>query len=59
VPDLVTAAGGLPVAARAGAPSVQTSWAAIREQDPALASVFHPGPYPLAHQVPSAGRASG
>jgi iron complex transport system substrate-binding protein len=46
VPDLVTAAGGLPVAARAGAPSVQTSWAAIREQDPDLASVSHPRAVP-------------
>jgi iron complex transport system substrate-binding protein len=36
VPDLVTAAGGQPVAARPGAPSVQTSWAAVAEAEPDL-----------------------
>jgi iron complex transport system substrate-binding protein len=39
VPDLVTAAGGQPVAARPGVPSVQTSWAAIRAAEPDLAVV--------------------
>ena len=49
VPDLVTAAGGLPVAAGAGAPSVQTSWAAIREQDPDLVVVA-----PCGYHLPGA-----
>lgn len=39
VPDLVTAAGGLPVAARAGVPSVQTSWPAVAEAAPDLVVV--------------------
>jgi iron complex transport system substrate-binding protein len=39
VPDLVTAAGGLPVAARPGAPSVQTSWAAVTAAAPDLVVV--------------------
>jgi iron complex transport system substrate-binding protein len=39
VPDLVTAAGGLPVAARPGMPSVQTSWSAIGEAGPDLVVV--------------------
>jgi iron complex transport system substrate-binding protein len=34
VPDLVSAAGGTPVVARPGAPSVQTTWADISEADP-------------------------
>jgi iron complex transport system substrate-binding protein len=34
VPDLVTAAGGLPVAARPGAMSVQTSWPAVTAAAP-------------------------
>ncbi len=34
VPDLVMAAGGQPVAARPGAPSVQTSWSAIAAAAP-------------------------
>jgi iron complex transport system substrate-binding protein len=59
VPDLVTAAGGLPVAARGGAPSVQTSWAAIREQDPDLVVVapcgYHlPGALEQAREVVAA-----
>jgi len=49
VPDLVTAAGGLPVAADAGAPSVQTSWAAIREQGPDLVIVA-----PCGYHLPGA-----
>jgi iron complex transport system substrate-binding protein len=39
VPDLVTAAGGLPVAARPGAPSVQTSWAGILVDNPEVVVV--------------------
>ena len=39
VPDLVTAAGGLPVAARAGGPSVQTTWADIAAAEPDLVVV--------------------
>ena len=39
VPDLVTAAGGEPVAARPGAPSVQTSWADIAAAGPELVVV--------------------
>jgi iron complex transport system substrate-binding protein len=39
VPDLVTAAGGVPVAARPGAPSVQTSWADIAAAGPELVVV--------------------
>ncbi|HEY6278170.1 MAG TPA: ABC transporter substrate-binding protein [Streptosporangiaceae bacterium] len=39
VPDLVTAAGGEPVAARAGAPSEQTSWEAIAAAAPDLVVV--------------------
>jgi iron complex transport system substrate-binding protein len=36
IPDLVSAAGGRPVAARAGAPSVPTTWAAIAGAEPEL-----------------------
>jgi iron complex transport system substrate-binding protein len=39
VPDLVTAAGGRPVAARPGAASEQTSWAAVTEAAPDLVVV--------------------
>jgi iron complex transport system substrate-binding protein len=39
VPDLVTAAGGEPVAARPGAPSVQTSWADISAAGPEVVVV--------------------
>jgi iron complex transport system substrate-binding protein len=39
VPDLVTAAGGRPVAARPGAPSVQTTWAGIAAEAPDLVVV--------------------
>jgi iron complex transport system substrate-binding protein len=39
VPDLVAAAGGLPVAARPGAPSVQTSWASVTAAAPDLVVV--------------------
>lgn len=36
IPDLITAAGGVPVAARPGIPSVQTTWAQIAAADPDL-----------------------
>ena len=39
IPDLITAAGGTPVAARPAAPSVQTSWAAIAAAAPDLVIV--------------------
>jgi iron complex transport system substrate-binding protein len=39
VPDLVTAAGGRPVAARPGGPSVPTSWEQIAAEQPELAVV--------------------
>lgn len=39
IPDLVSAAGGQPVAARPGAPSVPTSWAAIAAEAPELVIV--------------------
>jgi iron complex transport system substrate-binding protein len=39
VPDLVTAAGGQPVAARAGVPSVQTTWALVTAAAPDLVVV--------------------
>jgi iron complex transport system substrate-binding protein len=39
VPDLVTAAGGTPVAARAGEPSAQVNWAEIAAAAPDLAVV--------------------
>jgi iron complex transport system substrate-binding protein len=39
VPDLVTAAGGLPVPAMPGRPSVQTSWAEVAAQAPDLVIV--------------------
>jgi iron complex transport system substrate-binding protein len=39
IPDLVTAAGGQPVAARPGRPSVQTSWDQIAAAEPEVAIV--------------------
>jgi iron complex transport system substrate-binding protein len=39
VPDLIAAAGGQPVAARAGAPSVQTTWAGVAGEAPDLVVV--------------------
>jgi iron complex transport system substrate-binding protein len=39
VPDLVRAAGGLPVAGRAGRPSVQTTWAEMAAAEPDLVVV--------------------
>jgi len=49
VPDLVTAAGGQPVAARPGAPSVQTSWPAIAAAAPDLVVVA-----PCGYHLPGA-----
>ncbi len=49
VPDLVTAAGGQPVTAEAGAPSVQTSWAAIAAAAPDLVVVA-----PCGYHLPGA-----
>jgi iron complex transport system substrate-binding protein len=54
VPDLVTAAGGQPVAARAGAPSEQTSWQAIAAASPDLV-VVAPCGYHLAGAAAQAG----
>jgi len=53
VPDLVRAAGGVSVADRPGAPSVQTSWAEIGAQDPDLV-VVAPCGYHLAGAVEQA-----
>lgn len=39
IPDLITAAGGLPVAARPGVPSVETTWAEIAAAEPDLVLV--------------------
>ncbi|MGO9162929.1 MAG: ABC transporter substrate-binding protein, partial [Streptosporangiaceae bacterium] len=39
IPDLVTAAGGQPVAARPGAPSVATTWAEIAAEEPEIVVV--------------------
>ncbi len=49
VPDLVTAAGGQPVTAEPGAPSVQTSWAAIAAAAPDLVVVA-----PCGYHLPGA-----
>jgi iron complex transport system substrate-binding protein len=49
VPDLVTAAGGLPVAARPGVPSAQTSWASVRAAAPDLVVVA-----PCGYHLPGA-----
>jgi iron complex transport system substrate-binding protein len=57
VPDLVTAAGGQPVAARAGAPSQQTSWQAIAAASPDLV-VVAPCGYHLAGAAAQAGTAA-
>jgi iron complex transport system substrate-binding protein len=56
VPDLVTAAGGLPVAAAAGMPSTQTTWADIAAADPDLV-VVAPCGYHLAGAAEQAGLA--
>jgi len=48
--DLITAAGGQPVAARAGVPSVQTTWAAVAGEAPDLV-VVAPCGYHLAGAV--------
>jgi len=49
IPDLVSAAGGRPVAARPGAPSVPTSWAAIAAAAPELILVA-----PCGYHLPGA-----
>ena len=49
IPDLVSAAGGTPVAARPGVPSVSTSWAAITAQAPELVIVA-----PCGYHLPGA-----
>ena len=49
VPDLVTAAGGLPVAAHPGAPSVRASWAEITAAAPDLVVVA-----PCGYHLPGA-----
>jgi iron complex transport system substrate-binding protein len=49
IPDLVSAAGGQPVAARAGVPSVPTSWAAIAAAAPELIVVA-----PCGYHLPGA-----
>jgi iron complex transport system substrate-binding protein len=56
VPDLVTAAGGLPVAAAAGMPSAQTTWADIAAAEPDLV-VVAPCGYHLAGAAGQAGPA--
>jgi iron complex transport system substrate-binding protein len=53
IPDLIVAAGGLPVAARPGAQSVQTTWAAIADSAPELV-VVAPCGYHLAGAVDQA-----
>jgi iron complex transport system substrate-binding protein len=56
IPDLVTAAGGLPVAARPGVPSVQTTWAAVAAEAPDVIIVAPCG-YHLPGAVEQAGAA--
>jgi iron complex transport system substrate-binding protein len=58
VPDLVTAAGGLAVAARPGVPSVQTSWPALAAAGPDLV-VVAPCGYHLAGAAEQAHLAAG
>ena len=53
IPDLITAAGGEPVAARPGAPSVQTDWAAIAAAGPDVVIVAPCG-YHLADAIEQA-----
>jgi len=53
IPDLITAAGGRPVAARPGQPSVQTDWAAIAAAEPELVIVAPCG-YHLAGAIEQA-----
>jgi len=54
IPDLVTAAGGVPVAARPGRPSVPTTWSAIAADAPDVVIVAPCG-YHLAGAVEHAG----
>jgi iron complex transport system substrate-binding protein len=56
IPDLVSAAGGEPVAARPGVPSVQTTWEAVAAAAPDLVLVAPCG-YHLAGAVEQAGTA--
>lgn len=49
IPDLVTAAGGLPVAGRPGMPSVQTSWSAVAAEAPDVVIVA-----PCGYHLPGA-----
>ncbi len=49
IPDLVTTAGGEPVAARPGTPSVQTTWDAVAAEDPDLVIVA-----PCGYHLPGA-----
>ena len=53
IPDLVSTAGGQPVAARPGAPSAQTNWAVIAEAAPDLV-VVAPCGYHLAGAIEQA-----
>jgi len=50
IPDLVTAAGGVPVASRPGRPSVQTTWSAIAADAPDVV-IVSPCGYHLAGAV--------
>jgi iron complex transport system substrate-binding protein len=56
IPDLVTAAGGEPVAARPGTPSVQTSWGAVAAEGPDVVIVAPCG-YHLAGAIEQAAAA--
>jgi iron complex transport system substrate-binding protein len=58
VPDLVAVAGGRPVAARPGRPSVQTNWAAVAAAEPDLV-VVAPCGYHLAGAAEQALAAAG
>jgi iron complex transport system substrate-binding protein len=53
IPDLITAAGGLPIAARPGEPSVQTTWPEIAAAEPDLILVAPCG-YHLAGAIEQA-----
>jgi iron complex transport system substrate-binding protein len=57
VPDLVTAAGGMPVAARPGEPSARVSWAEIAAAEPEVV-VVAPCGYHLAGAAEQAGIAA-
>jgi iron complex transport system substrate-binding protein len=57
VPDLVTAAGGIPVTGRSGEPSARTSWAEIAAAEPEMV-VVAPCGYHLAGAAEQAGIAA-